>query len=89
MIQFPSPELRVIVQDDAAEFISEGKNVFAKFVIEMDPGLRPMDETIVVDSEDRLLGIGQVVLIREEAKAFQRGIAVKVRDGVRAETSSN
>jgi len=79
---FPPPALRVIVDEDAAEFCAKGKSVFARFVLEMDVHLRPMDEAIVVDQNDRLLAVGQVVLVREEALAFNRGIAVKVREGV-------
>ena len=80
---FPAPRLRVVVEDDeVAEYLRQGKNTFARFVSEMDPGLRPMDEVMVVNSNDELLAIGQVVLVREEALAFSRGIAVKVREGV-------
>ena len=79
---FRKPKLRVVVEDDAVEFAREGKNVFAKFVTDMDAGLRPMDEAIIVDKGDNLVAIGQVLLVRSEAVAFQRGIAIKVRDGV-------
>ncbi len=78
----PYPGIRVVIENDAVEFVAQGKNVFSKFVLEMDEDLRPMDEVIIVDSMDNLVGIGQVVLVRDEAKAFQRGIAVKVREGV-------
>ncbi|MCK4614246.1 MAG: tRNA guanosine(15) transglycosylase TgtA [Thermoplasmata archaeon] len=80
---FPSPGLRVMVNRDAAEFCVQGKNVFARFVLEMDEELRPMDEAIVVDEHDALIAIGRVILVREEALAFDRGIAVKVREGSR------
>ena len=82
MKMFSSPALRVIVDEDAAEFCAKGKSVFARFVVEMDLALRPMDEAIVVDENDRLLAVGQVILVRDEALAFDRGIAVKVREGV-------
>jgi len=78
---FPSPRLRIIIDDEVAEFIQEGKNAFAKFVVDMDKDLRPMDEVIIVNSKDEILGIGQVILTRDEAMAFDRGIAVKVREG--------
>jgi len=79
---FPPPKLRACVDDEEVEeFIREGKNTFARFVTDMDPGLRPMDEVMVVNGKDQLLAIGQVILIREEALAFSRGIAVKVREG--------
>ena len=74
------PAYRVVVSE-GDEFIRDGKNVFARFVVDMDPNLRPADECIVVSQKDELLGIGQVILNREEALAFNRGVAVKVREG--------
>lgn len=78
---FPNPKLRVILEDEVGEFVKEGKNAFARFVVDMDPDLRPMDEVMVVNSNDELLAIGQVILVHDEARAFDRGIAVKVREG--------
>ena len=74
------PAYRVVVSD-GDEFIRDGKNVFARFVADMDPKLKPADECIVVNRNDELLGVGQVILNREEALAFNRGVAVKVREG--------
>jgi len=42
-----------------------------------------MDEVVVVNSKDDPVGIGQVLLVHDEADAFQRGIAVKVREGIK------
>ncbi len=71
---------RVIISE-GDEFIREGKNVFAKFVADMDERLRPADECIVVNEKDELLAVGQVILNREEALSFDKGVAVKVREG--------
>ena len=81
---FPKPALRVIVEADTAEFNRQGKNVFARFVAEADPGLRPGDEVLVVDPEDRLAAVGQALLNPEEMIAFERGLAVHVREGLPA-----
>ncbi|MDD3398372.1 MAG: tRNA guanosine(15) transglycosylase TgtA [Candidatus Methanomethylophilaceae archaeon] len=78
----PSPRMRVIVHDDAAPYNMEGKNVFNRFVVSGDHGLHPMDEVMVVDGNDRLLATGRAVLTLEEMLSFQKGIAVKIRDGV-------
>ncbi len=79
------PKWRTIVEDDAVPFNREGKNVFCKFVIDCDSELVPMDEVMVVDSSDDLVAIGRAVLTKEEMLAFEKGVAVKVREGVKRE----
>ncbi|NHJ03311.1 MAG: pseudouridine synthase [Candidatus Heimdallarchaeota archaeon] len=76
-----SPIRRVIVQTDVAEFIAEGRNVFAKHVINADPTIRPEDEVVIVSEEDKLLAVGRAKMSAEYMLAFQRGTAVKVRYG--------
>lgn len=80
---FKPPKLRVVVKDDSVEFNREGKNVFAKFVIDCDEELRPGDEVLIVDKNDDLIAVGKALLNREEMLAFDRGIAVKVREGIK------
>ena len=76
--------LRVVVESDTAEFNRQGKNVMAKFVVECDPDLRPFDECLVVDESDVLVAVGRTILNREEMLAFDRGVAVQVREGISA-----
>ncbi len=76
---FKYPSLRVVVDDDAVPFVSEGKSVFAKFVVDIDSSLRANDEVIVVSKEDDFLRVGTLVLSPDEALDFDRGIAVRVR----------
>lgn len=83
----PKPRLRVTVEEDAVPFNREGKNVFCKFVVDCDEGVVPMDEVMVVDPSDNLVAIGRALLIREEMLAFEKGIAVKVREGIKEELS--
>jgi len=80
--QIPSPRLRIVVDSETAAFPRQGKNVFAKFVKDADPELRPLDECLVVDESDALLAVGQIFLNAEETWAFQRGVAAFVREGV-------
>lgn len=83
MKAFAPPRLRVKVKDDAIPFVQEGRNTFCGFILDADPELRPMDEVVVVDKNDKLLAIGRAILVPEEMKAMTKGIAVKVREGVK------
>ncbi len=78
----PFPRMRVVVNEDAEPFSRRGKNVFAKFVLDADSGIRPYDEVLIVNERDELLATGQTLLNGEELKVFQSGLAVKVRRGV-------
>jgi 7-cyano-7-deazaguanine tRNA-ribosyltransferase len=79
---FPFPRLRIVVEPDAVPFLREGKNVFAKFVQEADPGLRPGDESLVVSPGDEIAAIARAAMNRREMLAFKRGVAAYVREGV-------
>jgi len=81
---FPKPALRVVIETETAEFNRAGKNVFAKFVIAADDELRPFDEVLIVDQEDRLVAVGQALLSPEEMVAFDHGLAARVREGLAA-----
>ena len=71
----------VTVLDDVAEVIAEGKNVFAKHVVNAGEEIRPGDEVIIVDSEKKVLAVGRALLSREEMLAFSVGVAVRTRRG--------
>jgi uncharacterized protein with predicted RNA binding PUA domain len=73
----------VIVLDDVAEVIAEGKNVFAKHVVDAGGEMRPGDEVIILDSKKRVLAVGRALLSREEMLAFSVGVAVRIRRGRR------
>jgi archaeosine-15-forming tRNA-guanine transglycosylase len=79
--KLPPPSLRVIVQEEIGLYISEGRNVFAKHVVEIDPVLLPEDEVIIVDTQDHLLGVGRLLLPPIDVKRFKWGVAVKTRKG--------
>ncbi|RLF44777.1 MAG: tRNA guanosine(15) transglycosylase TgtA [Thermoplasmata archaeon] len=82
---FPLPKLRVIVKEECKPFIIEGKSVFAKFVVDCDPDIRPFDECLIVSEKDELLGVGRTLLNREEMLSFGYGVAVKTREGLKDE----
>ncbi|MFX1308566.1 MAG: PUA domain-containing protein [Promethearchaeota archaeon] len=77
-----APKLRVIVLNDISEFIKKGRNVFCKHIVNIDDKLRPLDEVIIVNQDDELLGIGKLKIPVPYVKSFSIGIAVNVRKGV-------
>ena len=85
---FAPPRLRVVVDPDAIPFHREGKNVFAKFVRDADPDIRPGDEVLVVSPEDDLCAVARSAMNRREMLAFTRGVAAFVREGVPPATSA-
>jgi predicted RNA-binding protein (TIGR00451 family) len=81
-----NPPNIVSVETDVSEAIQAGGDVFAKHVVRADPELRPADEAIVTDQRGALLGVGRAVLSGVEMMDFKRGVAVKLRRGVEADT---
>ena len=77
--KFPYPKLRVKIDDEAVEFVKDGKSVFAKFVTDIDPDLRAGDEILVVDKDDKLLRTATLVMAPKEALDFDRGVAAITR----------
>lgn len=78
----PPPRMRVTIDDEAVEFAAKGHNVFAKFVRDCDPDIRPGDDVLVVNARDELVAVGKALMNREEMLAFERGVAVRVKDSV-------
>jgi uncharacterized protein with predicted RNA binding PUA domain len=77
----PAPGYRVIIRDDVAEFVAQGKNAFARHVVAADPEIRAGDEVLVVAEGDRLVACGAAQISGMEMLAFNYGVAVKVRQG--------
>ena len=79
---FAAPRHRVVVGDESEPFVRDGRNAMAKFVRSVDPGVRPGDEVAVVGPDDSLLAVGRAELAAGGMRAFETGVAVKVREGV-------
>src|SRR2546423_1518150 len=79
---FQAPRLRVVIESDAVPFVREGKNVFAKFVREADPELRPGDESLVVSPDDELCAVAQSSMNRRGRLAVKRGVGAHACGGV-------
>jgi len=73
----------VTVQNDVSEAILDGGDVFAKHIVHADASLRPAEEVIVTDEHRHLLGVGRAVLSGADMAHFKRGVAVKLRRGIK------
>ncbi len=77
-----SPQLRIVVDSETAEFNRKGKSVFCKFIENIDSNLRGMDECIVVTPNDELIAFGKLIVSPKEIELGQQGMAVRVRSGI-------
>lgn len=78
------PAYRVQITSEAVPFIEKESNVFAKFVVDCDPAIRPGDGVLIVNSDDKLIAHGRSIMNREEMLTFKRGIAVRTRSSITA-----
>lgn len=78
-----APACRIVVGEESEPFVRDGKNVFAKFVREVDPEARAGDEVAVVtaDRGGEAIAVGRVELDAGAIGDFDTGMAVKVREG--------
>ena len=74
----------IVVKNPAAPYVARGKTLFAKFVKKASRRLRASSEVILVDENGSLLGVGRAILNGEEMLSLSRGVAVKVRRGVKS-----
>jgi len=87
IIEHVKPQrLWVRVREEAEPFVVKGKSVFAKHVIDADEEIRPQEEVIVTNEKGEVLAVGRAMLSGREMKAFERGVAVRVRRGVAEES---
>lgn len=78
----PHPAYRVVIGDESEPFVRDGKNVFAKFVDDVDPDVRAGDEVAVVHGDsNEVLAVGRAELDAPGIRDFDTGMAVKVREG--------
>ncbi|MCS7119239.1 MAG: PUA domain-containing protein [Archaeoglobaceae archaeon] len=80
---FPFPKLRVVVLNEISDFIINGRSVFAKHVVNVDEKIRANDEVLVVNEKDELLATGKSLLSAFEMLVLKKGVAVKIRQGMK------
>jgi len=71
----------VVVVNDVLEFLEQGKNLFSRHVKEVGDGVKPGQETIILDTEGKVAAVGKAILTKDEMTKFKTGVAVKTRRG--------
>lgn len=79
LLKLPFPKNRVVAHEDAVEFVSQGRSLFCGFVEEADMKIKPYQEVIVVDSQDKPIATGRAMVSAEEMLSLTHGVAVRVR----------
>ena len=77
----PEGAYQVTVGAESVPHVRDGRNAFAKFVLQADEAVRPRDEVLVVGPEGALLAVGRAELAGPDMHDFETGMAVAVREG--------
>jgi archaeosine-15-forming tRNA-guanine transglycosylase len=75
----PPPRLRVIASSESIPFITQNKDLLAKFVKNVDPEIRCGEEVFIIDEEGIFKNSGKARLSAREMVDFSKGVAVQVR----------
>lgn len=78
----PFPKRRVVVVNEMVEDILEGSSVFARHVIVADESIKPFEEVLVVDEDDKLICLGRVLLDYETMMTAIHGVAIQIREKI-------
>ena len=73
----------VQICDEVIDPVSEGLSVFSKHVVWCGNHIKPGSEVAVIDLQDRVIAVGRAILSTKMIKEFKRGVAVKVRAGIK------
>jgi uncharacterized protein with predicted RNA binding PUA domain len=73
----------VTVSKESEGPVSEGKSVFAKHVISCGDLIKPRLDVPILNAEGKVIAVGQALLSSKMLKQFKRGVAVKVREGLK------
>lgn len=78
----PFPKRRVVVANEIVDDVINGSSVFAKHIIAADEALRPFEEVLVVDEDDKLISLGRTLLDYKSMITATYGVAVHIREKV-------
>ncbi|MCC6031644.1 MAG: pseudouridine synthase [Pyrobaculum sp.] len=80
-------ERRVILDFEAVEYVKNGRNVPAKYVVTTSQEVRPYGEVAVVDPHGSVVAVGRLMYSTREL-TLRRGYAVRVRESLKKATEA-
>lgn len=80
-------ERRVIIDFEAVEYVKNGRNVPAKYVVTTSQEVRPYGEVAVVDPHGSVVAVGRLMYSTREL-TLRRGYAVRIRESLKKATKA-
>ncbi len=76
----------VIPMQEAEPFISEGRSLFCRHVEWCGPNVHAGSDVAVISKDNRVLAVGIALVDSTLMRDYQKGVAVKVREGLKSRT---
>jgi conserved protein with predicted RNA binding PUA domain len=73
----------VVPVEEAVPFVTEGRSLFCRHVAHCGSNVKPGSDVAVTDGR-KVIAVGVSLLSAQLMKQFSRGVAVKVREGLRS-----
>lgn len=74
----------IMPSEEAVPFVSEGRSLFCRHVGWCGANVRAGSDVAVIDGGDRVIAVGIAVLGADLIGRYSRGIAVKIREGIKS-----
>lgn len=77
----------VIPVEEAVPFVSEGRSLFCRHVAWCGSNVKAGSDVAVLDKDNNVIAVGIAVLGASLMSRFSKGVAVKVREGIKGRTA--
>lgn len=85
----------IIPYDDAIPFVSEGRSLFVKHVLQCGKNVKTGSDVAIIDKEHNVLAVGHSLLpfsfydiqTHDIDRSFMRGVGVKIREGLKSRST--
>jgi uncharacterized protein with predicted RNA binding PUA domain len=71
---------------EAVPFVSEGRSLFCRHVEWCGLNVKVGSDVAVIDSSNQVIAVGAAILHARLMKRYDRGVAVKIREGLKGRT---
>ena len=78
---------RLVLKSDAIPYVQDGRNVIHGFIEDVDENIAPGLACLIHDSSGNLIAHGISRCLPSEIRSFSKGIAVRVRGGIKSDDS--
>ncbi len=74
----------IIPTSEALPFVSEGKSLFCKHVEWCGSNIKAGSDVAIIDKNNKVVGTGVALFAANIMKKHDRGVAVKIREGIKS-----